>query len=64
MAFSSGIVPVLADATIYVLLVVVGHSGDAPDRRSGSRGLTAALRCVKSGAERGSNAQVKIRGHL
>jgi hypothetical protein len=26
MVFSSGVVPVLADATIYALLVVVGHS--------------------------------------
>jgi hypothetical protein len=26
MVFSSGVVPVLADATIYALLVVVGHA--------------------------------------
>lgn len=56
MVFSSGVVPVLADATIYALLVVVGHSvmrlvAGPAQRDSLARRLSGAQ---KSGAGRGS----------
>jgi hypothetical protein len=50
MVFSSGVVPLPADATIYCLASGCGPLSDAPGRRSGSKGLigtAAALRCVK-----------------